>query len=606
MADSAKFQINVETVATGTGAATTKTDLQEIEAISKRQAATVAEITGAKTAEVAVDAQLTETETARGAIASTQLEANQLRAAGRVAEAEILEREVALEVRTLQLQKMLNIERAEALALARADLEAQEAINIAGATSGINLGKARQEATVLARELATGGNTMRTLGSLAGSLGPLLGVAAVGAVILFEVVKKHFEEERKIREEREKLNETIGDTERALDDSVIAARKLKEPANEWAKALKDANTALDSSVSAYKTMIEQQNQLLEAQKNLDLAKLDGKNISPSEKEKRRVEIETRYAAARKENADKIYDAEINREKEKVANQEQAAKAAAAAVGIAQEKQKVADQAAKDLQDQKAQAVQRLQKDIGEEFLEKGLQTKYMATPAGPVALDDPVADAQRKKIEQERDGQEQWLKSKQLEQDEKARKEALDKANSVAQKALEKQQAEQEAAVNAEMQGGNKIRELEGAKSTASMVFQKNQEAAAERARQSQQKDQAGAQQQLTKTNPGQAMIDAATGGMTGIKFNYGGPSGFAAERIKKAEDDIRDHGANAGNAHELESAVESLHNTIKTTMGPASAQAKTLATVVQKIKQIEQTLANHNEAIKTNRAGGS
>ena len=251
MPDSAKFQINVETVATGTGAQTTKTDLAEIEAISKRQAATVAEITGAKTAEVAVDKKLNELEISRGAIVSMQLEANQLRAAGRTIEADVLEREVALEMRAVQLQKTLNIEREEAVALARADLAAQEKIAAVMAAQAIEQAEQGEKSKIHGRAGPLG-HLMENFG-----VGRDLAItAAIGGMFGMEAKRMIEEYTAKVDEGAEAMEKMVhaygeqrhhAETLLALADSReakdVAEKQIRGEIN---KLLLEANHALET------------------------------------------------------------------------------------------------------------------------------------------------------------------------------------------------------------------------------------------------------------------------------------------------------------------------------------------------------------------------
>ncbi len=94
--------------------------------------------------------------------------------------------------------------------------------------SAINLGKARQEALVLARELATGGNVMRTLGSLMGAFGTSITVAAIGGLLLFEKIKQWGEEIKKAAAEQLKLNREIDQSVKGYSDIRTAAQWDKE------------------------------------------------------------------------------------------------------------------------------------------------------------------------------------------------------------------------------------------------------------------------------------------------------------------------------------------------------------------------------------------
>ena len=81
--------------------------------------------------------------------------------------------------------------------------------------AGAHLTRARQEALVLARELETGGNVTRTLGSLLGSLGTPITLAALGGLAIFEAFKHANEQVAKM----------IGDASKLGDDLQNAAKK---------------------------------------------------------------------------------------------------------------------------------------------------------------------------------------------------------------------------------------------------------------------------------------------------------------------------------------------------------------------------------------------
>ncbi len=93
---------------------------------------------------------------------------------------------------------------------------------------GANLGRARQEAIVLARELTTGGNVTRTLGSLLGALGPEIAVAAVGTFALYQGFKGSRDEALKLIEITDKLGAEIEATGKKQQDSIKAVTKPED------------------------------------------------------------------------------------------------------------------------------------------------------------------------------------------------------------------------------------------------------------------------------------------------------------------------------------------------------------------------------------------
>jgi hypothetical protein len=176
---------------------------REIAELNRRQEQTMRELLAdqdavtAKEAErIAIEERRVSLTTQRQIIADIELEQAEAAAAGETQRAAALEIQLNIRRQALALQTSANLSEEEATAIAtrRVALEAQitfqkELQNLAAKQSagenllaGANLGKARQEATTLARELLTGGNSTRTLGSLLGSLGPailpILGSAA--------------------------------------------------------------------------------------------------------------------------------------------------------------------------------------------------------------------------------------------------------------------------------------------------------------------------------------------------------------------------------------------------------------------------------------------
>ncbi len=103
-----------------------------------------------------------------------------------------------------------------------------EKMAAASLLTGVNLGKARQEAIVLARELATGGNVMRTLGSLMGAFGTSITVAAIGGLLLFERIKSWGESIKNAAEDQVKLNREIDQSVKGYANISTAAQWDKE------------------------------------------------------------------------------------------------------------------------------------------------------------------------------------------------------------------------------------------------------------------------------------------------------------------------------------------------------------------------------------------
>src|SRR5262245_44203182 len=122
-------------------------------------------------------------------IKQTSAELDALRTKAAIPADVLLARQVSLQAALLPVPEALGGAAVSAEEIAVNGEKVTAALNAAGGASflvGANLTRARQEALVLARELATGGNVTRTLGSLLGSLGVPITLAAVGGIALYE------------------------------------------------------------------------------------------------------------------------------------------------------------------------------------------------------------------------------------------------------------------------------------------------------------------------------------------------------------------------------------------------------------------------------------
>jgi hypothetical protein len=170
---------------------------------AEMEAALTAEEREAATVEaerLAIEERRANLVTQRQIIADLELEQTQAAAAGDTQRAAILEIELNIRKQALQLQISAALSEEEATANATQRVAAEQQIafqkqlqnlasregDTATLATGINLGKARVEATTFARELASGASTTRTLGSLVGALGPTLGIASLAAYVIYE------------------------------------------------------------------------------------------------------------------------------------------------------------------------------------------------------------------------------------------------------------------------------------------------------------------------------------------------------------------------------------------------------------------------------------
>ncbi|MGI9086472.1 MAG: hypothetical protein ACR2HH_01825 [Chthoniobacterales bacterium] len=251
MADqSDTFEVNIRTTGDTSGATAVKEAIREVNAEAEAASARAGGLPGqqrgqvsvaraaevaATQEEVAAEEALAEKKAAtlalderrngllqqRQALITSEIEALQLEAAGESEQAAAVTAEIAERRAALQIQQTTNLSEEESLILARqkiaaeaelASLKTKEAAAIAEANAGsllagVNIGKARAEATTLTREIATGTVNMRTVSALAGSLGPALGTAAIAGLvtagIIGEIGKKM--DESRITAEKESV-----------------------------------------------------------------------------------------------------------------------------------------------------------------------------------------------------------------------------------------------------------------------------------------------------------------------------------------------------------------------------------------------------------------
>lgn len=159
-------------------------------------------------------------------LAGTRLALTRAQIEGNTAEAAILADELKIRTSTLGVmrsetldQAALNSLLAEENALLAIAGKETEGVAAGGLLAGVNFSKARQEALVLAREMAVGNVRASTTGSLLGSFGPALTVAGIAGFILFETFKK-------INDEAEKFNKDLADLDTKLDKQMEKWREL--------------------------------------------------------------------------------------------------------------------------------------------------------------------------------------------------------------------------------------------------------------------------------------------------------------------------------------------------------------------------------------------
>jgi predicted nucleic acid-binding Zn-ribbon protein len=206
------------------------------------QASLRREILATEQATTAADAESLALEERRASIMAQrqilidiELQKTQALAAGNVEGAAVLEADLELRRSALQLQTSAGLSEEESLVIARQRITAEAEIAAAmlaqsegSLLAGVNIGRARQEATTLVRQLATGSVNMRTFGALAGALGPALGISAIAALV---------------------MGETIGAIGKKMDESRITAEKesleFQKQTQQWQQMAASAQTFAD-------------------------------------------------------------------------------------------------------------------------------------------------------------------------------------------------------------------------------------------------------------------------------------------------------------------------------------------------------------------------
>jgi hypothetical protein len=120
-------------------------------------------------------------------------------------------------------------------------------IGLSGIFAGAQLNKAKGEATVLARELATGSVNARTIGALLGSLGTTLTLGAISGFVLFNLIKGAIDDVRKMADEEKKATDE-------LDKQVGKWTELAKVASSFKDVVKlqeDMTSELDKAGAAF-------------------------------------------------------------------------------------------------------------------------------------------------------------------------------------------------------------------------------------------------------------------------------------------------------------------------------------------------------------------
>ncbi len=205
---------------------------------------TEAEISAKETERLALQERLTSLTTQRQILIDVETERVQALAAGDSERAGALAADLQLRQLSLQLQTSGNLAEEEALTIARQRLAAeaeiaaaQEAQAGASLLAGVNIGKARNEAITLGRELASGAGSGRTLSALLGSFGPQIAIASIA---VFALVKNF----GKVQE----VIQAISDGIQGISGKDMAAAITK--ADEFGIAMRKAGEESSTQLSA--------------------------------------------------------------------------------------------------------------------------------------------------------------------------------------------------------------------------------------------------------------------------------------------------------------------------------------------------------------------
>ncbi len=207
--------------------------------------------------------------------------------------------------------------------------------------TGANLGKARREAAVLVRELATGGNVMRTVGSLMGAFSFAITGAGIAALFLFEKIGQWAAEIRKTAEEQRALSREIDRSVKGYESIRTAAQwdKENEKIEDQIQLLRDklkltSNTTdrenIQKEIDARQR--QQQDLAIQAQRGFERARAEEQTTKAIREQieamaaaDKSAPVGVEAAKAKREEAEKNYDAVRKTEGEQLKARADAAK-----------------------------------------------------------------------------------------------------------------------------------------------------------------------------------------------------------------------------------------------------------------------------------------
>jgi hypothetical protein len=136
--------------------------------------------------------------------------------------------------------------------------------------AGGSVSKARAEVTTLVRELATGGNTTRTLGALIGALNPVVAAVGVGVFVVVEHFIHAYQEIQKINSELAKGIPLLRNWSDAIVASALNARSQADAVKVGLSGIKEILEA-ETKVEELRKRVAAITNLPENEKQLQLA-----------------------------------------------------------------------------------------------------------------------------------------------------------------------------------------------------------------------------------------------------------------------------------------------------------------------------------------------
>jgi hypothetical protein len=239
-----------------------RAETEKINALSGVQSDFAKEIAAEQAARTATLQQQAAIESQMQVIAQTRFDLTAAQVEGDAARVKQLQSELEVRSASLGVMRAQALTTAELNSLTESEAAllgtvaaSAEATAAGGLLASVNLNKARNEAIVLGRELASGANTTRTLGALLGSLGTSLTFVGLGVFELYQGFKS---------------------AEDAANDTAKALEKMRNEAQQAAGAFRNAEDA--RSLSDVVSMADKAKQQLDKM-SVDMATFRQKELT---------------------------------------------------------------------------------------------------------------------------------------------------------------------------------------------------------------------------------------------------------------------------------------------------------------------------------------